>query len=217
MSGQPGVRVPSVVQATNRGRVNVPGMAGAVWWPLFDFQALSATAASQQTFFSVPIGSGGKTATDTNMKLSGQIPAGQRFFCTGVGLDIFPGVDPVQASAAAGTAAVNEFANDIYAVLQTGRLKFTIGSKDYCDHAPLMRFPSVNRLDVQSSAATTVAATTMLANYAAGAGAHFPMIETTLEANQNFSVTLYDLPALPSGQDGVIGVSLYGWLARNAQ
>jgi hypothetical protein len=217
MSNNRGLRAPSVRSATNRGRITAGNMAGASWWPLFDKQVLSATAVSSQQFFAVPKGQSGKTATDTNMDLAGQIPAGQRFSMTGIGIDVLPSSDITEASADAGVAALNQFANDVYAVLKTGRLKFTIGSKDYIDHGPLLRFPSVNRLDVQTSSATTAAATTALGSYAAGAGMHFSVEETILMANQNFSVTLFDLPALPSGVAGDIVVSLYGWLYRNAQ
>jgi len=212
-----GLKAPSVRSATKAGQVMVGGLAGAVWWPLFDKQTLAATAVGSQQFFAVPKGQGGKTETDTNMELAGQIPAGQRFLATGIGLDIFPGLDITSASADAGVAAVNEFANDIYAVCKTGRLKLQIGSKDYCNHGPLMRFPSVNRLEVQTSAASTVAATTALGSYAAPTGMHFSIEQAIMEAGTNFSVTLFDLPALPSGVAGHIVVNIYGWLYRNAQ
>lgn len=217
MASQRGLNAPSVKAATLRGRVTSPNLVGATWWPLFDSQVLAAAGAQSQTFFAQPIGQGGKTATDTNMELAGQIPAGQRFFMTGIGLDVFPDLDIDQASAAAGVAAVNEFANDVYAVLKTGRLRFQIGSKNFIDHGPLMRFPSVNKLEVQSSQATTAASTTALTSYAAASGMVFTTEQTIIEASQNFNVTLFDLPALPSGVDGRIVVSLYGWLYRNAQ
>lgn len=213
----PGMSAPTVRSVSNRARVNVPNLAGAVWWPLFDKQVLAATAVGQQTFFAVPIGQGGKTATDTNMELAGQIPAGQRFIITGIGVHIFPGVLPGVGSAAAGVAAVNGFANDVYSVLRTGRLKLTIGAKDYVNHGPLMRFPPANRLDTDAANATTVAATTMNFAYAAACGSAFATFDTELMANQNFSVTLFDLPALPSTVAGTVVVDLYGWLYRNAQ
>lgn len=214
MATLPGMIAPDVRSATNRGRVNVPGMAGAVWWPLFDRQTVTAAAAAQQTFFSVPIGSAGKTETDTNMELSGQIPAGRRFVITGIGLDFFAGVDVAQTGAA---AALNAYANDVHAFFSSGRLKLTIGSKDYCNHGPLMRFPSVNRLDFDTSVAMTGTDQSLTNSYGTAVGRGFVTMDTVLMANQNFSVTIFDRAALPSTSDGSLYVSLYGWLYRNAQ
>lgn len=217
MANNPGMSAPNVRTASRRGRVNVPGMAGAVWWPLFDKQTLAAAAVAQQTFFAVPIGQAGKTATDTNMELAGQIPSGQRFIITGVGVHILPGGSPSVGDASAGVAANNEFINDVYAVVKTARLKLTIGAKDYVNHGPLMRFPPANRIDGHAAAATTVAATNVAVSYGAAAGQMFPTFDTELVAGQNFSVTLFDLPALPSTVAGTVIVDLYGWLYRNAQ
>lgn len=215
MAQQPtGQMAPSVRSVTSRGSVNVPGMAAGAWWPLFDYQTLAATATTEQQFFAVPKGQSGKTATDTNMELAGQIPAGQRFVITGVGIEILPAVDISQTGV---DGTVNDFANDVYAVLSTGRLKLTIGSKDYINHGNLFKFPPLNRLDAQTAVSTTVTTTTLKDAYGVGIGAPFATVDTVLMASQNFGVTLFDLPALPSGVAAKIGVNLYGWLYRNAQ
>lgn len=209
-----GLKAPNIRNITRRAAVNVPGLAGAVWWPLYDYQTYANAGVSSQQFFAVPKGQAGKTETDTNMELAGNIPAGQRFIVTGVGIDFYPGVEPDQVNVG---ASVNDFANDVYAVMQTGRLKLTIGSKDYINHGSLMKFPPVNRLGHSGAVATTAAATGLVSAYASVTGQEFATVDATIMANQNFSVTLYDLAALPSATDARIGVNLYGWLYRNAQ
>lgn len=213
---QRGLGAPKVGRITQEASVNVPGMAGAVWWPLFDYQTYNAAGTTVQQFFAVPKGQGGKTETDTNMELAGQIPAGQRFVITGVGVDFYPGVDP---SLDGDGTAVNNFINDVYALGSNGRLKLTIGSKDYVNHGSLLKFPPTNRLAVESSGAidNAAAAESFSTGYASFSGREFSVVDAVLMANQNFNVNIYDLPALPSTVDARIGINLYGWLYRNAQ
>ncbi len=208
MANTRGLNVRSPSSAFKNNRVNIPGMGDAVYNPLYDYQTLSATATSTQRFFQVPIGQAGKTITDTNMELAGQLPKGQAFLVTGVQVEILPsttvGINGTTAS---------KFADDVYNVLRTGSLVFTIGSKEYIRQGNLMKFSPVNRLAVDS--ATTV--TTDRYVYAVGAGREFAIADLLLESNQNFNVQINDLPALPSGQAGRIGVTLNGFLYRNAQ
>lgn len=201
-----GLQTPNLQNAVSRGMVNVPDMAEGIFQPLYDYQVLAATAVNQQRFFSVPAGQGGKTLTDTNMELSGQLPKGQKFFITGIQVEVYPGV-PINGT------LQSDYADDVEAVTSTGRLELTIGSKIFCRQAPLNKFPPVNRLYMDSS--TTVATDRYV--YAIHCGREYAVNNLELTSNQNFSVELFDLPALPSTTAGRIGITLNGWLFRNAQ
>lgn len=203
-----GVQAPNPSNAMNKYRVNVPDMIGAIWQPLYDYQTLAAAGAQSQRFFLDPLGgAAGKTQADTNMELSGQIPKGQRFLITGIQCEIYP------AGTIADAGAVSDFADDVNAFYAGGFLRLRIGDKSFATQAPLMKFPPVNRLNVHSSIAVQDATIV----YAAATGREFATIPLILESNQNFSVELGELAALPSGVDARIGVTLNGYLWRNAQ
>lgn len=187
-------------------RVNLPNDVQAIWNPLYDYQTLAAAGATSQRFFIVPNGQNGKTIVDTNMDLSGQMSKGQMFEVTGIQVELYPGV------AINGTAA-SAFADDVYDFYKGGALKFTIGQKEFVTQGNLMKFAPVNRLGI--FAATTV--TTDSYVYCTATGREFSIAGLMLESNQNFSVELIDLAALPSGEDARVGVSLNGFLYRNAQ
>lgn len=206
MSEQRGLQAPSIRRVFRTSRVNVPNMTESIWQPLYDYQTLPAAGATQQSFFQVPIGQGGKTLNDTNMELAGQIPAGQAFQITGIQVELYPGVD-VDAGAA------TQFADDVYNFYKSGNLILRIGSKDFIRQGNLMKFAPVNRLSVDS--ATGLAAQTI--SYAAAVGREYVTDGLLLESSQNFSVQLNNLAALPSAQNARLGVTLNGFLFRNAQ
>lgn len=199
---------PSQVFRTRR--VNVPDKVGAIWNPLYDYQTLASGGVSVQRFFVDPVGTQSKTLADTNMQLSGQIPKGQAFEITGIQVELYPGV------AINGTAA-SDFADDIYDFYKDGYLVLTIGQKDFVTQGNLMKFAPVNRLALASDSATTATTTTLVAQYAVAAGREFSIANLLLESNQNFSVQLHEINALPSGQSARVGVTLNGFLYRNAQ
>lgn len=202
-----GLNVPtSPNQIARQNRVNVRGLSGAIWNPLYDFQTYDAAGVASQRFFSVPAGQGGKTEVDTNMELSGQIPKGQRFLITGIEVAFYPGVS-------INAAAASDYADDVKTVYETGALTLNIGSKEFAFQGPLIKFPPSSRLEVDSS--TTVATDAYV--FAAPVGREFATVNMELVSNQNFSVILTGLPALPSTTDGRVGVSLNGYLYRNAQ
>lgn len=201
-----GLAAPNVQSAISKASVNLGGVVETIYQPLYDYQTLAATATSAQAFFQTPLGQSGKTLSDTNMELAGQIPKGQNFLITGVQVEILPGVSPTDAT-------IREFLNDVYAVSKGGVLVLRIGSKEYIRQGNLMKFPPVNRID--GIAATGLAAEST--NYAAPAGREFTVVDLLLTSNQNFSVELRDLPALPSGVAGRVGITLNGYLMRNAQ
>jgi len=206
MNAARGLMAPSIRNAFQRARVNIPGIIEVIEQPLYDYQTLAATAVASQKFFQTPQGQNGKSIADTNMELAGQLPKGQAFAITGIQVEVLPGLD-IDA------AAASEFANDVYAVLKGGALALRIGSKVYTVQGNLMKFPPVNRL---AGFASTGLVTQQI-QYVQAGGREFKVIDLLLESSQNFSVELIDLPVLPSGTAGRIGVTLNGSLFRNAQ
>lgn len=201
-----GLVAPNVQNAIKKASVNIGGMVESIYQPLYDYQTLLAAGATSQTFFQDPVGSSGKTLNDTNMELSGQIPKGQNFLITGVQFEIYPGGSLTQAT-------IGTQLNDMYAVLQTGHLILRIGSKEYIRQGNLLKFPPVNRLAVDSATGLAAEST----QYGAAAGREFSVVDLLLTSNQNFSVELRNLAALPSTVNARIGVTLNGYLLRNAQ
>lgn len=208
MSDSRGIQSISPQGMLKRGRVNIPGMAETIWQPLYDYQTKVAGATAVQRFFVDPVGTAGKTFSDTNMELSGQIPKGQVFMITGIQVEFYPGV-------AIGDVNASEYANDVAALYNGGYLRLKIGSKDFVVQGNLMKFPPVNRLAVAAAAADSTGTISYL--YAVAAGREYSVAGLTLESNQNFSVELLDMAALPSTQPGRLGVTLNGYLGRNAQ
>lgn len=211
MKGQRGLVAPNVQRAIQKASVNLPGKVETIWEPRYDYQTLAAAGASSILFFQEPIGQSGKTLEDTNMDLTGQIPKGQNFLITGIQFEIYPGVGISSAT------APSDFADDVYDVLNSGVLILRIGSKEYVRQGNLMKFAPVNRMYVNSAVATTQTTTDAQIQYASGCGREFTVIDLLLTSNQNFSVELRELDALPSGQNARIGITLNGYLARNAQ
>src|SRR6266481_3756473 len=81
-------------------RVTVPGTQDAIYAPLYDSAVYAAAGQLQLNFFSLPIGqgttsapgaTGAKTEADTNLSNAGLLPKGNRFYCTGVELTLWPG------------------------------------------------------------------------------------------------------------------------------
>ncbi len=206
MARQRGLNRPSVQRAFATSRVNIPDAVESIYQPLYDYQTLAATAVASQSFFQVPVGQSSKTIADTNMSLAGQLPKGQTFQITGIQVEILP-----TGNVDHGTGT--NFGDDCYAVYKAGALVLTIGSKDYVTQGNLMKFPPINRM---AGVASTGLVTQQI-QYFTAAGREYSVADLLLESSQNFSVTILELPALPSAAAGVIGVTLNGFLFRNAQ
>jgi hypothetical protein len=206
-----GLNPDSTKQIFNKSRVNIPGLTEVIYQPFYDYQTLLAAGTTSQRFFQIPVGQAGRTFSDTNMELAGQIPKGQAFEITGVQFEIYP----VGATAATtiNAAVASKFADDVYNVLKGGHLILNIGSKEFIKQGNLFKFPPVNRMWMDSS--TTVATDRYV--YASGGGRQYQVAPLLLESNQNFGVEIKDIAALPSGNNAKIGVTLNGFLHRNAQ
>lgn len=199
-----GLRSMSTREAFEKSRVNIPNMSEAIWQPLYDYQTKTAAATTSQRFFVDPIGTAGKTKSDTNIDLSGQLPKGQAFQITGVQVELLPSVS------LSSSAAVNAFTQDVYDFYNSGHLILKIGSKDYITQGNLMKFPPVNRLAIDSASGGD-----RDYGYGVAAGREFAIKDLLLESSQNFSVELNDLSAISAAAR--VGVTLNGFLFRNAQ
>jgi hypothetical protein len=205
---------PSPSQINAEYSVNVPNMSYATYEPLYDYQTKTQAATPEQRFFVDPVGTGGKTIADTNMELSGQIPAGQRFVITGIQVELYPDV------AINGTTASNAFLEDVYEFYRNGALILRIGSIEIIRQGNLMKFAPVNRLSGTAAVgvandATGAAILHSSQVYGQAAGREYAVNNIELLANQNFSVSLVNGSALSA--TARVGVTLNGWKYRNAQ
>lgn len=208
-------------------RYNVarPGFE-AIRQTLYDFQAYAAAGHTQLTFFQLPIGQSGKTVSDTNMQLAGQLPAGVEFLVQSIEVLFFPTVPAVAAAnpAAFGAGAVAAQVNDAYIVYRTGNLVFNILQKEYLKEAPIGRFPPKTYFCIDSPALSD--ASTAAANqqsriaYARAGGRPYLLspADIKLDSNMNFNVQLnWPEGAQAIANPGRIGVVLDGILYRKSQ
>ncbi len=200
----------------SRNRVNIPNVKEVIWEPLYDTVTYPAAGASSLILFQDQIGKSGKTLSQTNMDLDGQLPSGKALKVVSVQLAFYSGF----SSNLHAPGQVSDVTNDVRTFTENGSLKFRINSKEFLRQAPLGKFPPAERLDGFTAQATskTVAGNSIdYTDYAVAAGRVFSISGLLLESNQNFHIELNDLPALPSGVDGRIVCTLNGWLGRNAQ
>lgn len=199
----------------------------AIRQTLYDSQAYAAAGQTQLLFFQVPAGQSGKTLSDTNMTLAGQLPANQEFLVQSIEVHFFPTVPAAVANnmAAFGAGAIAQQVNDAYLVGRTGNLNLVVGSKPYLQEAPLGRFPPKTHFDVHAalSDATTAGAaqqSRITAPFWVGRPYLLSPAEIYLVSTQNFAVTLgwpEGVQALPSGNPGRLVVVLDGFLYRRSQ
>ena len=203
--------------------VNRPGWE-AIRQTLYDYQAYAAAGATQLTYFAVPTGQGGKTLSDTNMNLAGQLPANQEFLVQSIEVHFLPTVPAVAADnpAAQGIKAIANIVNDAYRFYRTGNLQLVIGSKPYLTEAPLGRFPTKVAFTINAAVALAgeVADANSRIAYAQSTGRPYLLAPTNLRlvSTQNFQVTLN----WPEGVQAItnparVGVILDGILYRRSQ
>lgn len=212
----------------SRYDVNRPGWE-AIRQTLYDFTAYAAAGQTQLSFFALPVGQGGKTLSDTNLTLAGQLPANQEFLIQSIEVQFQPTVPAVatQNPAVFGAEAIAQIVNDVYLVSRTGNLTMTIGSKPYLQEAPLGRFPGKTRMRVDtalSDVAPAVPAPNLQSRvafaYTEGRPYLLSPANLRLVSSQNFSISLNwpeGVQALPSTNPGRIGVILDGILYRRSQ
>jgi len=193
-------------------RVNIPGVKEVIWEPLYDSAVYPLAGSTSIVFFQDQIGKNGKTLSDTNMELDGQLSKGKVFLITGIQIAFYPG----NGSNSLGTGMGQTLVRDVEAFSKGGALILRIQSKEYLRQAPLGKFPPCERIsgDATVYGQNVVPSTTQ---YAVTSGREFAVRQMLLESNQNFTVELVSLPALPSGLNGRLVVTLNGYTARNAQ
>lgn len=222
-------------------RVGVPGQKDVIWNPLFDFQALpsSGVAGGQLTFFSNQQGQGTssapgvgtnvpKTQYDTNLQAPNALTLGNEFYAIGSETLFYPGVTNVTNSpfgllpgrSITAPTSIGLFVNDVWEVGNQGFKAFKVGTdRYYIQDGPLMMFPPVTRLALNSAIAG-ISATNVggLIEYAAFSGEPYTLVPIYLQTNQLFTMFYYFATqiALPSGSIGRIGERLRGYLIRQA-
>lgn len=210
-------------------RARVLGANDAIYNPLFDSANYPAAGTTQLNFFSSNIGvgtttapgaTGAKTEADTNMTNASSLPAFTRFYCTGIEVQVIPGLNPGRGGAL--DASAGNFVNDVFAIGKAGWLKFFVGQRVYCLDGPLWNFTSTAGLGgfaAVTSATTAAASLYSEIGYARFVGQAYTIVPVYLEANQNFGVQLNWPAAIatPSTQIARIFVRLRGRLIRAAQ
>lgn len=211
-------------QALSQYVVNREGWE-AIRTTLYDTQAYAAAGVTQLSFFSLPIGQGGKTLSDTNMNLAGQLPTNQEFLVQSIEVTFYPATPTVAAGMPAvfGAQLAATSINDAYIFRRSGNLQFVIGSKPYLQEAPLMKFPSKSDFTLSAALSDiTTAGANMQSRigYATAAGRPYMLHPASLllTSNQNFSITLN----WPEGVQAItnparVGVVLDGFLYRRSQ
>jgi hypothetical protein len=210
-------------------RVTVPGVQDEIYGPLYDFVSYAAAGQTELNFFSVPKGqgtttapgaTGTKTLADTNLTNAGLLPRDNAFYCTGIEVVLFPGINPGRGAIT--DATVGQFWDDVWAIGKSGVLTLTVGSRVYVQDGPLMNFPTIQGLGGVAAAATNTTAAASLAStieYARFVGQPYTIVPLFIQPNQNFGVTM-NWPAVVatvSTQAARIGVRLRGRFIRNAQ
>lgn len=212
-----GMSIPGVQElgAYNPNRPNdVEGLA----WDMYDRLNYPAAGTTQMMFFQTPQGQNGKTLADTNMTFAGAMPSPQAFLVTGINLIFFPGEEP----SSHGVGAASAFVNDTYTWWSSlAWLTLHIGSKDYLQEAPLLKFPPKNGLSgfaASSDATTPAAGLQTLTAYASGGGMPFEVNPPVLlPTTQNFNVTIAWPALVPISAQASVFCNLEGFLYRNSQ
>lgn len=228
----------------NQHVVNRDGWEG-IRQSLYDSLPYPIAGATSLSFFSNPIGQGttvqgvgiagtaAKSLSDTNMTLSGQLPANQEFLVQSIEVLFFPSTLHVTAAAqlparltsttAAQVAPV--LVNDEWIFRKSGNLQFVIGSKPYLQEAPLQRFPGKTQFGVTGAMTAALGATIAepvywQAIYPQTTGRPYMLHPASLllTSNQNFNVSLN----WPEGLQAVTNVGktvvvLDGILYRRSQ
>lgn len=229
----PGGYVPPIANISAAFGVNLDTYE-SVKWSLYDSAVYPAAGVANLPFFQVQkgqgtavLGGGAKTLSDTNMTLAGQLPANQYFIVNEVEVLFLPTTPSVTAELPAvfGAQSAAQLINDAFVFERAGNLTFTIGSKDYIQDAPIMKFPPQNNFQVSGALAdaTTAAATSQSRiAYATSVGKAYTLSPNNLLLipTQNFILNLNwpeGLQALPSGNPAVVRTTLNGLLYRAAQ
>lgn len=214
----------------NRAAINAQHTTFRQGWnayrqSLYDFTTYAAAGQTQLSFFSVPVGQGGKTYSDTNMQLAGQLPLNQEFLVQSIEIVFYPNSGGTAAQLPSATAAVSaamQRINDTNVVGRTGNVRFFVGQRDVLQEAPIGRFPPKHYFEMSAAVADTITSTEHRNGDARWSGRPYLLspVEITLQGNVAFGVQINwpeGVQALPSTLNGRIGVILDGVLYSRSQ
>lgn len=211
--------IPPGIPDLHNFNVNVDGQPEVTWQPIYDYQVYPAAGFTGETlFFQVPIGQGGKTIEDTNLRSQGRMPTPHNMVVTAVEILFRPGAVPSRTGAIVATNW-----NDVNA-FQGSRMsfRFRIGDKDYLNEAPLGVAPNQFRVAggaALSDTTTAAASRVTVIDYATMAGPLYQVVPMRLISNQEFVLAINSpaVVALPSTVAGRFGARLQGFRYRLAQ
>lgn len=195
--------------------VNRPDQVEVIRQSLWDTQSYVDNVTTELQFFQIPQGQSSKTLVDTNMEAAGSLPAPKSFLIETIELFVFP-----QSAVGADGTSIAALQNwqDMYSLMQVGSLTLFIGSKDYLQEAPLMKFPPRSGLTGQAYANDTTANTGTRVDYVSLGGPVYELSpQILLVPTQNFKVTLRWASALNLNANVKIVCNLGGILYRNSQ
>lgn len=215
--------VPPDIGTLQNFNVNLEGAPVALWWPIYDYATYPHAGYTGQTlFFQIPIGQGGKTLEDTNLRSPGRMPTPVNMMITGIEMVFRSGFATSSVNQAALTATQLADINAVHGARMSFVLR--VGDVDYLEEAPIGVFPQQFKVQGLLSNAGMEQGTPPAGGWAQMSYANFggPMYQITpirLISNQEFSVTINSpaLVPLPSGTDGRWGVRLHGYRYRLAQ
>lgn len=198
--------------------VNVASIGETIWWPLYDIQAYGTGGITTATYFQRAVGSSGITKASTNMVTPGTIPRGQQFLITSIEVELYS----AKADISVATTVAPLQVEDYYAVMTAAAyLELTIGSKAYVTEGPLLRFAPRQRIKADMAVAandtTANTATTVSNGLAQVCGETYDIVPLVLVPNQNFNVQIAFDSAISITTAARLGVTLNGYLTRNAQ
>lgn len=210
----PGLNQPALSDLDKYG-VQVRNVKDVTWNPLYDYQTYPAAGGTTFTFFQVPIGQSSKTLADTNMRLAGQLSAGEAFLITGVQVELY-----LAAASLATDDATVEYAEEFYSVMTADAyLQLNVLNKDFVQQGPLIKFLPDQHFEMNSaiSTADTTTPATHSSSIMQVIGKTYEIIPIALSANQSFDVSINFSSAVAVTADAKIGVSLRGYRIRSAQ
>lgn len=198
--------------------VNLPGTVETIQWQLYDIVTYGTGGFTTQTFFQRAVGQGGITKSSTNMVTPGTIPRGQEFLITSIEVELYSA--PADLAVADGVAPIQ--VEEYYEVMTAAaHLQLTIGSKPYALAGPLLKFAPKQRIkaDISVAANDTTAntATTVATGLAQVVGETYDIVPLLLIPNQNFDIQIAFDSAVAVTTAARMGVTLNGYLTRNAQ
>jgi len=194
-------------------------MTDEIYQPLFDSVRIKTGPINHQ-FFANPVGQCAgqpphvNTHEDTNMYLAGQLPMGQQFYCTGVGVYFVPNVDGLKRTA-------RDDISETLFILGLGYLQFRVQNRVYLGMAPLGSMPppfpmywAYDEPKLKKLLSPSKAIGDGYIAYKPGGG--FQIVPIYIDGGQSFGVRVQIDNFFELSHWGKLGVMLDGRLIRQA-